>query len=140
MKFNNIIRRIWWVFAIDAAIYVINAFMFSPDASKLDGDAFLIFSFIAVTIAAFFAALHSGRILDAIKMGAMFWFIWRPILFIVFGALSIATGSVDYKYATMAALGYVFAQLLVAPIVFILCGCAGWLGRKNKESNGPSSQ
>ena len=136
MRFNNIIRRVWWVFAIDATIGVLNEFVFSHEAAKLNaaGTAFLIFiSLIAVTIAAFFEARHSGRILDAIKMGAMFLFIWKPILFVVFSALSLATGSVDYTNAPLAALGSVFALLLFSPIVLILCGCAGWLGSKLKR-------
>lgn len=130
MKFTDIIRQTWWVFAIEAAMYVISALMFSPGSSKIDSAnyVFLTFSLIAVSIAAFFVARQSGKVSTAIKLGAIFWLIWRPILFVAFAALLTVTGSLDFKYAMISALGYVLAQLLASPIVFILCGCAGWLG------------
>lgn len=134
MKSTDIIRQTWWLFAIDAAIYVISASMFSPSSSEFDSahNVFLILSLIAASIAAFFVARQSGKVSTAIKLGAIFWFIWRPILFVAFAALLTVTGSLDFKYAMISALGYVLAQLLVSPIVFILCGCAGWLGSKLK--------
>lgn len=132
MKPTDIIRQTWWLFAIDAAIYVISASMFSPDSSELDSAhyIFLTFSLVAVSIAAFFVARHSGKVSTAIKLGAVFWLIWKPILFVAFAVLLTATGSLGFKYAMISTLGYVFAQLLASPIVFILCGCAGWIGRK----------
>jgi hypothetical protein len=137
MRFVDIVRRLWWIFVLDAIIYVVNALTFSPQEKQLGtaGTVFEILSYAIVTVAAFLAARYSGRILDAIKIGALFWFIWRPIPFLISSALSITAGTVDYERAKMAALGYAFALLLFSPLALALCGGGGWFGRRRHQAS-----
>lgn len=92
-----------------------------------------ILTFGMVAIAAFLAARYTGRVVDAIKIGALFWFIWRPIPFLISGAFSIAAGSVDYERVRMAALGYGVALLLFSPIAMAISGGAGWFGKRTHQ-------
>src|SRR5262245_60624976 len=93
----DVLRRLWWLFAIDAIVLGVEVLTFSPESSlsSVESIGLAVLNLGMVAAIGYFAARYSGRLQDAFKAGLIFWFIWRPIWFFLTSAISSLVGGLD---------------------------------------------
>lgn len=130
MAVISILRRLWPIFALDAAIYFAIVIGYSNNAGGLVRGVSEVLTYAMVAAIGYFSARFSGRLMSSLATGAIFWFVWKPFLFLLSGIPAVAMGSLDIDRVGLTALGALVALLLFSPVALGLCVAAGWIGKR----------
>src|SRR5689334_5505282 len=119
----------WPVFLLDAIVYGIVSVLFHVRPSTLEGwvgNIVEVENYGIVVLAGYLAARGSGKVSMALVGGALFWFLWKPLLFVTTGFSGTLLGEASIDRLLKTTLGAVIALAIFSPVALLASAIGGW--------------
>lgn len=130
---KKLIQAIWPVLTADAVMYAINEATYVFGSKSGIGWLYEIMGYGLVLLAGYLAARESGLISRALLAGAVFWFLWRPLLALAAGLIGLIAGDVEADSFGTGLLGVVGALVLFSPIALAASAIGGFIARMRRR-------
>jgi hypothetical protein len=123
----------WPVFLFDGIVYAIVSVLFHVRPATLDGwwvgNIIECENYGIVVLAGYLAARRSGKVSVALAGGALFWFLWKPVLFVATGFSGTLLGEASIDRLLKTTIGAVIALAIFSPLALLASAIGGWLAR-----------
>jgi len=138
---NQMLKNISVVLLVDAGIYLLQELLGPGVTSRgLVSVFFEILGFGIVMVVGFVVARSTQSLSRSFLATLAFWFVWRPLLFVLVGLpISILLRGLSVDQALKATMGLGIALVLFSPVALALGGFGGWFGRRAHSLSNKSS-
>lgn len=129
---GEMIRRTKYVLLIDLVLFLVDPGTHdsAPDIAWKWGQLHVIASFGMVCVFVYCAIKQAPSFRAGLIAGAIFWFVWRPALFIASVITGLLSGRVDASALPQTALGVLIALVLFSPVALLLSWLTSLVVRK----------
>jgi hypothetical protein len=135
---RTLLSSLWPIFLADLGVHVLGILFVQdrlpPVATSPVGWLLQILAFALVILAAYRASALAGTISFGIVAVGIYWFLWKPLMFAVTGALAFILGYLDWAVVSQAAIGAAVALLLFSPVALLLAIGGAYFGRRQKTA------
>jgi hypothetical protein len=133
-----LLRSLWPIFLADIGVHVVGILFVQErlpsTATSPVGWILQAFAAALVVLAAYRASARGGRVSFGVVAVGVYWFLWKPLMFAVTGALAFLFDELDWAVVSQAAIGAGVALLLFSPIVLLLAIGGAYVGRRQGTS------